>query len=61
MPSKQNSGQGKGQGSGGNYRSGAGPGGSCLCPNCGTRVPHKAGTPCMTITCPQCGTQMMRD
>lgn len=39
---------------------GSGPGGNCVCPNCGTTVPHQAGTPCYSINCPKCGTKMMR-
>lgn len=37
-----------------------GPGGYCLCPSCGTRIPHKRGVPCATLTCPKCGTKMVR-
>ncbi|MHC1567020.1 MAG: hypothetical protein ACXQT5_00950 [Candidatus Syntropharchaeia archaeon] len=39
---------------------GLGPGGECVCPNCGTRVPHKQGVPCFQESCPKCGTQMVR-
>jgi len=56
-------GMGKGQGGkgrmGGN-RAGAGPNGECLCPKCGTRVPHQAGKPCYEIDCPKCKTKMVR-
>jgi hypothetical protein len=38
----------------------AGPGGECVCPNCGHRVPHAAGQPCYQLKCPKCGTQMTR-
>jgi hypothetical protein len=41
-------------------RAGAGPGGYCLCPKCGERVPHKPGTPCYSMSCPKCGTKMVR-
>ncbi|MHC1585057.1 MAG: hypothetical protein ACXQS7_02170 [Candidatus Syntropharchaeia archaeon] len=39
---------------------GLGPGGECVCPNCGTRVPHKRGVPCFQESCPKCGIQMVR-
>lgn len=39
----------------------AGPGGTCVCPNCGHREPHVAGQPCYKKKCPQCGTQMIRE
>ncbi len=57
-------GRGAGQGGrgrmGGN-RPGAGPGGYCVCPNCGHRAPHQAGTPCYQMQCPKCGATMMRE
>jgi len=40
---------------------GAGPGGSCVCPGCGEKVPHKQGTPCYDMSCPKCGTKMVRE
>lgn len=39
---------------------GAGPGGDCVCPNCGRKVPHQRGVPCNTIRCPGCGQTMTR-
>jgi len=39
---------------------GLGPGGECVCPNCGYRVPHSRGEPCYNKTCPKCGTSMTR-
>jgi len=39
----------------------AGPGGFCVCPSCGHRVPHQAGVPCYQLRCPNCGTQMLRE
>jgi len=39
---------------------GAGPRGHCICPSCGTKVPHKAGIPCNQINCPKCNTKMIR-
>jgi hypothetical protein len=41
-------------------KSGAGPGGTCVCPACGTKVPHAAGEPCTNLYCPACGSQMIR-
>jgi hypothetical protein len=37
-----------------------GPVGNCVCPSCGTTVPHQAGVPCYQMTCPKCGTKMVR-
>ena len=51
---------GRDSGSIGDNRSGAGPRGECYCPNCGARVPHKAGIPCIDINCPYCGICMAR-
>lgn len=39
----------------------AGPGGYCVCPNCGHKQPHVAGQPCTALTCPKCGTRMIRE
>lgn len=38
----------------------AGPGGYCVCPKCGNRVPHPQGQPCNQMTCTKCGTAMAR-
>ena len=59
-------GQGQGQGSGGG-RGGqggpqsAGPGGYCVCPDCGHKVKHVAGQPCFEKKCPKCGANMIRE
>lgn len=58
-------GQGRGRGGRGRGRMGgplsAGPGGFCVCPQCGHKEPHKIGTPCVQQKCPQCGTAMARE
>ena len=61
---RQGQGRGQGQDAGGRMggqRRGAGPSGSCVCPSCGTKVPHKQGNPCYQQKCPQCGTMMIRE
>jgi len=40
---------------------GKGPGGDCVCPECGHRQPHKRGVPCLRQECPKCGHTMARD
>ena len=54
-------GQGQGQGRGrmGGYA--MGPGGNCVCPQCGKKVSHPRGTPCNQMTCPSCGAAMTRE
>jgi Zn finger protein HypA/HybF involved in hydrogenase expression len=39
---------------------GLGPGGECVCPNCGNVVPHQAGQPCNQMSCPKCGIRMVK-
>jgi hypothetical protein len=56
---------GRGMGQGGGERgrfggSAAGPGGDCICPNCGERVSHQTGIPCFEQKCPKCGAIMTR-
>jgi len=41
-------------------RPGSGPGGQCVCPSCGTKVPHQLGMPCYDLTCPQYGSKMIK-
>jgi len=56
-------GGGRGQGGGGRGRMGGrglGPGGNCICPSCGAKVPHQQGVPCYQRTCPKCGSKMTR-
>jgi len=37
-----------------------GPGGNCVCPECGATTPHERGIPCYNKKCPKCGAQMIR-
>lgn len=54
-------GDGTGPPAGGRGRGrGLGPGGECVCPVCGTSVPHQAGQPCYQVTCPKCGARTIR-
>ena len=53
-------GLGRGKGKGRGNRPGTGPGGECVCPSCGQRVPHQAGTPCTEVKCLKCGAAMLR-
>jgi len=64
-PKGQGSGTGRGMGqSGGRGRGGgsaAGPGGYCVCPDCGEKAAHQLGAPCYEQKCPTCGTVMTRE
>ena len=40
--------------------SGKGPGGWCVCPKCGYKIPHQLGTPCSTIQCQNCKINLER-
>ena len=58
-------GAGRGQGAGGGRgRMGgpfaAGPGGQCVCPNCGYKTAHAVGQPCSEKKCPKCGAKLIR-
>ena len=56
-------GRGRGQGGGRGRMGGpfaAGPGGDCVCPQCGEKAPHTLGQPCNQMACPKCGTPMTR-
>jgi hypothetical protein len=63
MRSGTGTGQSMGGGRGGKGRMGGralGPGGECVCTQCGTRAPHQRGVPCYEQMCPQCGIPMVR-
>jgi len=53
-------GQGQGRGRMDGNRPGAGWGGNCVCPACGSKVPHQQGMPCYSMKCPNCGQNMTR-
>ena len=58
------SGVGRGQGGSGRGQGGgvaAGPGGYCVCPNCGEKAVHQLRTPCYDQQCSKCGTAMARE
>ena len=57
----QGRGFGRGRGYGGGNKPGAGPGGSCVCPKCGKKIPHQTGRRCLDTVCPDCGTKMTRE
>ncbi len=38
----------------------AGPGGVCVCPECGYKSEHARGRPCSQQKCPKCGSPMAR-
>jgi hypothetical protein len=67
-PRGQGRGTGRGTGRGGARPggrgrggvSGAGPGGNCVCPNCGTKAAHQLRVPCYEQKCPNCGAVMTR-
>ncbi len=64
MSMKRGGGSGRGGGRGPGRMGGskaAGPGGTCVCPNCGHKVKHTAGKPCYERECPKCGSQMTRE
>lgn len=62
-PKGQGTGTSKGMGRGRGQGRGlaAGPGGYCICPDCGEKVTHKQGTPCYEQQCPKCRTAMIRE
>jgi Zn finger protein HypA/HybF involved in hydrogenase expression len=40
-------------------RRGEKKGAECTCPECGTTIPQKKGTPCVDMICPNCGASML--
>jgi len=40
---------------------GEGPGGNCVCPKCGYKIPHERGAPCSSLKCPKCNLNLKRD
>lgn len=53
-------GRGRGRGRGGMGGVAAGPGGTCLCPDCGFQASHQLGQPCYQLKCPRCGSPLRR-
>ncbi|MDP8254390.1 MAG: hypothetical protein P9M14_01440 [Candidatus Alcyoniella australis] len=51
-------GRGGGQGRMGGQANG--PGGACVCPQCGKRIAHQQGTPCFEQMCPDCKVKLVR-
>jgi len=39
---------------------GGGPGGYCVCPQCGYKISHERGIPCSTLLCPKCKINLVR-
>lgn len=50
----------KGRGRNNGDKPGSGPGGECVCPNCGYIEKHKVNEPCNKRKCPKCGTVMTK-
>ena len=49
---------GQGLGRGGGFA--PGPGGVCVCPQCGHEQAHERGVPCPQVKCPKCGAALAR-
>jgi cation diffusion facilitator family transporter len=39
---------------------GKGPGGDCICPECGYKIRHEHGVPCSKLKCPNCKINLQR-
>ena len=50
-----------GLGRGGGDKPGSGPGGDCICPGCGYRMPHVVGLRCVDASCPNCGQRLIKE
>ena len=65
MPGRDGTGPAGGSSPGGGRRGGrcggVGASGNCVCPGCGTKVPHQAGVPCFSVKCPTCGNSMVKE
>ena len=49
---------GRGAGRGRGQGQGVGGTAECVCPDCGEKVLHTRGTPCIETKCPKCGSRM---
>jgi hypothetical protein len=54
---RQQGGRGRNSGN----KPGSGPGGNCVCPNCGHEEPHRPGQRCIDSICPKCGAEMIKE
>lgn len=52
--------EGRGGGRMGGQKKG-GPGGNCVCPDCGFKEAQERGNPCYKMDCPECGSKMIRE
>lgn len=62
-PGRSGQGNNPGRGGAGGGRGGRnvpGPGGTCVCPQCGEETAHQRGVPCYQQKCPECGANMVR-
>jgi predicted Fe-Mo cluster-binding NifX family protein len=57
---EQARGEGRHAQTGSQSKAKGGPGGLCLCPQCGFRIRHERGVPCAQMVCPQCDLPMTR-
>lgn len=53
-------GMGGGRGRMGGNKPGSGPGGNCVCPDCGQTFAHETGVPCNSRECPKCGVKLVK-
>lgn len=58
-PRVTNFSQGRGRNQG--DKPGSGPGGNCICPDCGAKIAHTVGTPCNEVKCPKCDVLMTKE
>lgn len=59
-PGRENASRSQSSGRPSRIKSEGGPGGFCICPNCGERKQHERGIPCSQVPCPACQNPMTR-